>query len=158
MTDQQNQVVQMTQAGFDTLQLELSELKDVKIPAAIQRVADARAHGDLSENSEYHAAREDLAVLNGRLEEIEYLMQRAQVVSATNDGTVSIGTKVVVQIDGQGGKHEFHIVGEWEADPLKKKISEKSPLGQALSGKKKGDRVEFEAPAGKVVYSIAEIV
>lgn len=158
MTDQQNQVVQMTQSGYDALVHELNELKDVKVPAAIQRVADARAHGDLSENSEYHAAREDLSVLNGRLEEIEYLMQRAQVVTVSKDGTVSIGTKVVVQIEGQSSQHEFHIVGEWEADPIKKKISEKSPLGQALSGKKKGDRVEFEAPAGKVVYSISDII
>lgn len=147
----------MTQEGYDTLTAELTELRDVKIPAAIQRVSDARAHGDLSENSEYHAAREDLAVLNGRLDEIEFLLQRAQVVTATTNGQIGIGAKVVVQIEGQDGVHEFHIVGEWEADPMKKKISEKSPLGQALSGKKKGDRVEFEAPAGKVVYKISEI-
>lgn len=155
MTDQQT--VSMTQQGYDALILELNELKEVKLPAAIQRVADARAHGDLSENSEYHAAREDLAVLYGRVEEIEFLIQRAEVVDTVQNGTVNIGSQVVVEIEGQDGHHTFHIVGEWEADPTQRKISEKSPLGQALSGKKKGDRVELEVPAGKVIYSIHEV-
>lgn len=156
MTDQ-NQTVQMTQQGYDELQIELTELRDVKIPAAIERVAQARSYGDLSENSEYHAAREDLAVLNGRLEEIEYLIQRAQVVTVQVTGQVGIGSKVVVKVGDKDALHTFHIVGEWEADPMEKKISEKSPLGQALSGKQKGDKIEFEAPAGKVIYHIHEV-
>lgn len=156
MTDP-NATVQMTQQGYDELVAEMQELKDVKIPAAIDRVAQARSYGDLSENSEYHAAREDLAVLNGRLEEIEFLMQRAEVVTTTGNGFVGVGSKVIVKIGGKDSLHTFHIVGEWEADPAEKKISEKSPLGQALSGKKKGDKVEFEAPAGKVVYHIQEV-
>jgi transcription elongation factor GreA len=156
MTDP-NQVVQMTQQGYDELIAEVQELKDVKIPAAIERVAQARSYGDLSENSEYHAAREDLAVLNGRLEEIEFLIRRAQVVTANGSRTVGVGSKVVVKIAGKNPEHVFHVVGEWEADPAEKKISEKSPLGQALSGKKKGDQVEFEAPAGKVVYHIQDV-
>lgn len=155
MTDQQT--VSMTQQGYDALVLELAELKETKLPAAIQRVTDARAHGDLSENSEYHAAREDLAVIYGRLEEIEFLIQRAEVVDTVQNGRVNIGSQVVVEIQGQDGHHTFHIVGEWEADPTQRKISEKSPLGQALSGKKKGDRVELEVPAGKVIYSIHEV-
>lgn len=155
MTDQQT--VSMTQQGYDALVLELSELKETKLPAAIQRVADARAHGDLSENSEYHAAREDLAVIYGRVEEIEFLIQRAEVIESVQNGTVNIGSQVIVEIEGQDGHHTFHIVGEWEADPTQRKISEKSPLGQALSGKKKGDRVELEVPAGKVIYSIHEV-
>ncbi len=156
MTDP-NQVVQMTQPGYDEILAELKELKEVKIPAAIDRVAQARSYGDLSENSEYHAAREDLAVLNGRLEEIEYLLQRVQVVKANGSKTVGVGSKVVVKVAGKEPEHVFHVVGEWEADPAEKKISEKSPLGQALSGKKKGDQVEFEAPAGKVIYHIQDV-
>lgn len=156
MTDP-NATVQMTQQGYDELIAEMQELKDVKIPAAIDRVAQARSYGDLSENSEYHAAREDLAVLNGRLEEIEFLMQRAEVVTATSNGMVGVGSKVIVKIGGKDALHTFHVVGEWEADPAEKKISEKSPLGQALSGKQKGDKIELEAPAGKVVYHIQEV-
>lgn len=149
--------VQMTQQGYDEILAELNTLKEEKIPAAIDRVAQARSYGDLTENSEYHAAREDLAVLNGRLEEIEYLIQRAQVVKPNGSRTVGIGSKVVVKIAGKEPEHIFHVVGEWEADPAEKKISEKSPLGQALSGKKRGDQVEFEAPAGKVVYHIQDV-
>ncbi len=156
MTDP-NAPVQMTQSGYDELVAELNELKDHKIAIAIDRVAQARAHGDLSENSEYHAAREDLAVLNGRLEEIAFLLQRAQVVTTNGNGVVGVGSQVIVKIDQSDKEQIFHVVGEWEADPAEKKISEKSPLGQALSGKKKGDKIEFEAPAGKVIYHIQAV-
>ncbi len=151
------QVVSMTQQGYDALILELTELKDVKIPAAVQRLSDARAHGDLSENSEYHAAREDLDILYGRLEELESITQRAEIIESTSNGTVDIGSQVIVEADGQKNTQTFHVVGEWEADPTQSKISEKSPLGQALRGKKKGDLVELEVPAGKVVYKIREV-
>lgn len=150
-------VVLMTQQGYDELVKELAELKTTKLPAAIDRVATARSFGDLSENSEYHAAREDLAVLEGRIEELELLIQTAQIASGAANGAVAVGSQVVVQIDGKQDQHIFNIVGEWEADPVQKKISEKSPLGQALAGKKVGDVVEVEVPAGKLKYIIKQV-
>ncbi len=151
-------VVQMTQQGYDELVAELAELENVKLPAAVNRVALARAHGDLSENAEYHAAREDLAMLEGRLDEIKSLIQRAQVVAPqAKNGFVGIGTQVTVKIAGKRGEQVFHIVGEWEANPAEKKISEKSPLGQALFGKKVGDEVQIEVPAGQLTYVVQKV-
>ncbi len=154
MNDQQT--VFLTQTGLDNLKQELKVLKEDKLPQAIDRVAKAREFGDLSENSEYHAAREDHAWIQGRIEELEGIMTRAKVVSNTNGSSqVAIGCQV--QIEVGGSVHEFSIVGEWEADPAAKKISHQSPLGQALLGKKVGDKVEVEAPAGKLTYLIKGI-
>lgn len=151
-----NDKIQFTAEGLAEIKLELDELKGKKLTAAIERVARARDFGDLSENAEYHAAKEELSFIEGRVEELEGIVSRAQVVSIKSKGdAVNIGCKVTVSIGGKA--HTYEIVGEWEADPLKKKISHTSPLGQALVGKKKGDAVEFEAPAGKVVYQIKKI-
>lgn len=152
------QTITMTQQGYDALVAELNELKEDKLPKAIARLSLARSNGDLSENAEYHAAKEDLAMLNGRISELEYLVAQAQVVVPTaSNGHVSVGSKVIVELAGRKGNHTFHIVGEWEADPAQKKISEKSPLGQALVGKKAGESVDVEVPAGKVIYRIKEV-
>lgn len=151
-----NDKIQFTADGLSEIQSELAELKGTKLTAAIDRVARARDFGDLSENAEYHAAKEELAFIEGRIEELEDIVLRAQVVNGKDKAdAVNIGCKVTVSVDGKSNTYE--IVGEWEADPLKKKISHTSPLGQALVGKKKGERVEFEAPAGKVVYQIKKI-
>lgn len=153
------QTLNMTQAGFDALVQERDELRDTKLPTAIARLSAARAHGDLSENAEYHAAKEDLAMLENRRDELELLVQRAVVVdTSNNNGTVSVGSQVTVVLDGKGKPHFYTIVGEWEADPVQKKISEKSPLGQALIGKKAGQTAEMDAPAGKIVYHIQEVI
>lgn len=152
------QTLPMTQAGFDALVQERDELRDTKIPTAIARLAAARAHGDLSENAEYHAAKEDLAMLEGRLDELESLVQSAEVVDVQSaNGIIGVGSQVTVVLNGKGKPHLYTIVGEWEADPVQKKISEKSPLGQALLGKKAGETTEMEAPAGKIVYHIQEV-
>ncbi len=151
-----NGKIQFTQTGLTEVQAELDELKNTKLPAAIDRVARARDFGDLSENAEYHAAKEELSFIEGRVEELESLVAKAQVVdNGHTNGAVDIGCKVTVELDGT--THTYEIVGEWEADPMKKKISHTSPLGQALLGKKKGEEVEFEAPAGKVIYKIKKI-
>lgn len=158
MSDQ-SQTIAMTQTGYDALVVELQELTDVKIPTAIKRLSLARSHGDLSENAEYHAAKEDLAFLEGRKDELDVLIQRAEVIRSEDiaPGFIGMGSQVIVDIGGKGKPHTFHIVGEWEADPSQKKISSKSPLGEALVGKKAGDSVEVEVPAGKVIYSIQEV-
>lgn len=147
--------IQFTKSGLEELKAELAELTDVKLPAAIDRVARARDFGDLSENAEYHAAKEELSFLEGRVEELENIFKKAEVVENGNSDKVGVGCKVTVESDGQ--EHIFEVVGEWEADPIKKKISHTSPLGQALIGKKKGDDVEFEAPAGKVIYKVKKV-
>ena len=151
-----NDKIQFTAEGLSEIKAELSGLKGAKLTAAIERVARARDFGDLSENAEYHAAKEELSFIEGRIEELEGIVLRAEVVGGKNKkGTIDIGCKVTVTLGGK--EHTYEIVGEWEADPLKKKISHTSPLGQALVGKKIGENVEFVAPAGKVIYKIKKI-
>lgn len=147
--------IQFTASGLAEVKLELEELKTKKLPDAIERVARARDFGDLSENAEYHAAREELSLLEGRIEELEDIVARAYVADKKSNESIGIGCKVTVELSGK--EHTYEIVGEWEADPMKQKISHTSPLGTALVGKKKGETVEFQAPAGKVIYKIKKI-
>ncbi len=151
-----NDDVVLTQEGYDELVAELTDIKTNKLQKAIDRVATARSFGDLSENSEYHAAREDLAFLEGRLAELELLVAKAKVIKAKKGrSSVGLGSTVTVHIGK--AKHTYKIVGEWEANPSEKKISESSPLGKALMGKKEGEELEVEAPAGKIKYKVAQI-
>jgi transcription elongation factor GreA len=146
----------LTSRGLKELKAELKQLVEDKRPKLIDRVAEARAHGDLSENSEYTAAREDLAFVEGRVDELEELIAKAKLIpNANNHGEVILGCQVTVEINGE--EQTFEMVGEWEADPMEKKISHTSPLGMALLGKKQGDAVEIEAPAGKVKYLIHKV-
>jgi len=149
--------VQLTQTGFDALSRELEELINIKRPQLVDRLARARQEGDLSENSDYTNAKEELEFLDGRISELEEVIKTAEVVNenTTRSSEVSVGTKVTVNVGGN--EHIFDMVGEWEADPMQKKISPESPLGQALIGRKKGDSVEVEAPAGKILYEIIDI-
>ncbi len=149
--------VTLTQEGYDELITELKEIKETKLPKAIDRVANARSFGDLSENSEYHAAREDLSFLEGRVSELEGLLSKAKVIKQKKgkQSSVSVGSTVTVHIGKL--KHVYQIVGEWEANPKEKKISESSPLGKALLGKSVGEEIEVEAPAGKIKYKVADI-
>jgi len=152
-----DQRILLTQEGLTELKVEFDELKNVKRPKAVKRLADAKAEGDLKENSEYSAAVEDLSFIDGRISELEEILKHAKVAKAPSKGhkLIEIGSKVLVHADGK--EHTFNIVGEWEADPREKKISHSSPLGKALVGKRKGDEVEVDAPAGKVKYKILDI-
>lgn len=151
-----NQKVQLTLEAYNELKKELDSIKDHKLPAAIDRVAKARAFGDISENSEYDAAQEDLAMINGRMDELSDILNRSVIVQAvSSNGQVGIGS--VVQIEVNGNPLQFTIVGEWEADPAARKISHESPLGKALIGRKVGETVEVEAPAGRINYQIKAI-
>ena len=151
------QDVQLTQQGYDELVVELKDIHDNKLPKAIARVATARAFGDLSENSEYHSAREDLSFLEGRKSELEALVAHAKIIQVSKQaGTIiDLGSKVTVKVGRE--KHLYHIVGEWEANPQEKKISHQSPLGKALLGKGKGDAIEIDVPAGKLKYIVMDI-
>lgn len=146
----------LTREGLDQLKTEYEELVKLKRPTAVTRLADARDLGDLSENSEYAAAKQDLAFIDGRITELEEILHGAKVVASSHKrGTVDIGCHVTLHINGK--KDVFTLVGEWEADPAQKKISHSSPLGKALIGKKPGEVVEVDAPAGKIAYKIIDI-
>ncbi len=147
--------VVLTKDGLAQLQAEYDEISSKKRPEAVRRLADARDLGDLSENSEYAAAKQDLAFIDGRIAELEEILHGAKVVTTHVKSHVDVGCKVTLHINGS--KEVFTLVGEWEADPMQKKISHESPLGKSLMGKKVGEKVEVEAPAGKVMYKILQI-
>lgn len=148
--------IQLTREGLENLQNEYRELKDKKRPEAVERLQKARAMGDLSENSEYSAAKEELALVEGRIQELESILKNVEITDhhAANQ-IVEIGNTVVVENNGE--EHEFLIVGEFEADPMHGKLSQTSPIGSALLGKKVGEVVEIEVPAGKTTYKIVSI-
>ena len=149
--------VYLTKEGLEKIQKELEQLKSKTRPETVDRLSLARIQGDLSENNEYTSAKEDLAFIDSRIEELEELLLRVVLIDEKQDydGMVSLGCRVTVNLEND--EHLYHIVGEWEADPVQKKVSHSSPLGQALIGRKVGDEVEFEAPAGKVLYKIVKI-
>jgi transcription elongation factor GreA len=148
--------IKLTKAGLEALKKELAELLDVKRPKLVDRLANARSQGDLSENSDYQSAKEELEFLDGRIDELTEVVQTAVVADGSKNGDgVGVGTKVTVKVNGK--ENIFDVVGDWEADPVNKKISDSSPLGVALVGKKVGDKAEVEAPAGKVMYEILAI-
>lgn len=148
--------VHLTQEGLEEIKNELDSLLKDKRPKSVERVARARDFGDLSENNEYQQARDELAFIDGKIGELEELLSKAVVVDGKKGKkTVDIGCRVTLL--GNGKTHVYTIVGEWEADPKEKKISHQSPLGKALVGRKTGEEVEFEAPAGKIIYEIIKI-
>lgn len=148
--------VLLTKEGLNQLQKEFEELVKQRRPKAVVRVATARDQGDLSENSEYAAANDDLAFIDGRIVELEEILREAKIIRTNHSKTaVDVGSSVTLHINGK--KDNFLVVGEWEANPKEKKISHSSPLGKALLGKKVGDIIEVEAPAGKLHYKIVKI-
>lgn len=147
---------QLTKDGFEKLQKELKNLIDVKRPYAVERLYKARSMGDLSENSEYHAAKEELAFVEGRIREVEEILKQAIVIENHNGSSVvEVGSTVTVDENGQ--QNIFRIVGEFEADPINKKLSHTSPIGNALLNKKVGDLIEINIPAGKKIFKIINI-
>ncbi len=153
----QKKKIFVTKEGLDELKRELEELNKVKRPEVLERVSAARAMGDLAENSEYTAAREDLSLIDGRIEELTEILKSAELIKETGKDTkaIQLGSTVIVSIGGK--KEEFALVGEWEADPHNKKISHESPLGKALIGKAVGEKIEVEAPAGTISYTVISI-
>ncbi len=150
--------IYLTKEGLGELKQEYEELTKVKRPDMLERVSQARSMGDLSENAEYVAAREELSFIDGRIDELEDLIKQAVIIQESHSKgsqIVKLGSTVTVNLKNK--KEIFTVVGEWEADPKDKKISHQSPLGKALIGKKVGEKVEVEAPAGKVVYTIVSV-
>ncbi len=148
----------MTRAGFDALNEELKHLKSVERPAIIQAVAEARAHGDLSENAEYHSAREKHSFIEGRIKELEAVISLAEVIDpAKLSGNVKFGAFVTIVDEDTDEEKTYQIVGEHEADIEAMKLNIKSPLARALIGKEVGDSVEVITPGGEKAYEILAI-
>lgn len=146
---------QLTAAGKLDLEKELEELISRR-GAVAQRIADARDYGDLSENSEYAEARNEQNQLESRIAEIEEILRNASVIKTKTSSTVIIGSTVALET-AAGKKVEYIIVGSVEADPLEGKISNESPIGQALIGKKVGDEIHIKTRSGEVAYKIVTI-
>jgi len=149
----------ITQKGFEKLEKELKQLKNVERPSIIEAIASAREFGDLSENAEYHAAREKQSFVEARIVNLEDKLSRADIIdpSKLSTDSVKFGSTVKVLDDDTEEKSTYHIVGEYEADMTKSRISLQSPIAKALIGKKVGDIVEVSTPKGYKAFEILEI-
>jgi len=146
----------LTKEGKAELETELKDLH-ARRPVIAEEIASARSQGDLSENAEYHAAKDEQGRLELRIEEIEHILQNAEVIKeAKGDKKVHLGAKVSLK-SAEGKTKEFQVVGTVEADPLHGKISDESPIGKALMGKKVGEEVEIKTPAETIVYKVTTI-
>jgi transcription elongation factor GreA len=151
--------IPMTADGYKALENEVNHLKAVERPAIIRMISEARAHGDLSENAEYHAAKERQAFIEGRVIELEDMLGRADVidVSKLSGTTVKFGATVTMVDEDTDQKRKYQIVGDHEADATKGRISISSPIARALIGKSKGDTVEVAAPGGARSYEVLKV-
>jgi transcription elongation factor GreA len=151
--------IPMTAAGYKALEEEINLLKTVERHAIIRLISEARAHGDLSENAEYHAAKERQAYIEGRVIELEDKLGRAEVidVSKLSGTTVKFGATVTMADEDTNERRTYQIVGDLEADAKKGRISISSPFARALIGKGKGDTVEVAAPGGARSYAILKV-
>jgi transcription elongation factor GreA len=153
--------IYLTKDGLETLRKEYDEMTKKKRPEVLEMLSQARNQGDLSENAEYQAAREELSFIDGRIDELEEMLKQVTLIENAKVGkngkrkSIELGAKVT--LNAAGKKHVYTVVGEWEADPAQQKISDQSPLGKALIGKIVGDKIEVEAPAGKISYTIVTI-
>jgi len=157
MTDKR---IYLTKDGLDALKREYEELSKTKRPEVLEMVSQARNQGDLSENAEYQAAREELSFIDGRIDELEEMLKQVEIIEEKpgKNGSkkiVSLGATVTLHVGGK--KQKYTVVGEWEADPAQQKISDQSPLGKALMGKAVGEKIEVDAPAGKVAYTVVSV-
>ncbi len=149
----------LTRAGQQILDTELRKLKSEERPAIIRAISEAREHGDLSENAEYHAAREKQSFIEGRIKELEAVLSRADVIDpAKLSGSVKFGATVTIVDEDSDEERTYQIVGEPEADLEKGLLNVKSPLARALIGKDEGDSVEVRSPGGARSYEILSIV
>lgn len=135
---------------------ELKDLRLIKLPELARRIDDARQLGDLSENAEYHAAREEMSWTQSRMKQIEYILDNAEIIEEGGTGDlIGLGSTILVEFNGV--KRELSVVGAQEADPMAGRISNESPLGKAFMGHKKGDKIEVQVPAGVQVYKIIQV-
>lgn len=152
----QTQKIEITKEGKTTLTDELKRLKEVERPLMVEKLHKARSMGDLAENSAYTTAREGLSMMDGRIMEVEHILKNSSIaVSSQGSDVVTVGSTIQVEINGVNDT--IRVVGEYEADPMNKKLSATSPIGKALLGKKQGDIIEITVPSGSITYKILEI-
>ena len=152
--------VPMTRRGHELLQDELKKLKSEDRPAVVKAIAEARAHGDLKENAEYHAAKEQQGFIEARIKDIEGKLSHVQVIDVTEidaRGKIIFGSTVVILDEGADKEVTYKIVGEDEADIKQGLISFTSPIARALIGKNEGDEIEFQAPDGLKTFEVLEV-
>ncbi|MBR4351176.1 MAG: transcription elongation factor GreA [Bacilli bacterium] len=147
----------LTKEGLNELQEELKDLKENKRPEVINQIKEARAQGDLSENAEYHAAKDKQGQIEARIKEIEYLIDNATLISNTKSSTIKVGSTVEIEYVDDKETDTYKIVGSTEADPFENKISNESPIAVAIIGKKVGDVVSIESPNGSYDIKIVSI-
>jgi transcription elongation factor GreA len=145
----------LTQEKYDEFKEELAVLKGTRRKEVAESLEYAKSLGDLAENAEYHEARDNQATIEDRIAKLEELMKTATIVHSTHSGVVGVGSVVTVEKDGK--KFDYTIVGSEESDVVSNKISMKSPFGQAVMGKKKGDNFSFKAPSGELAYSVVNV-
>lgn len=149
----------MTEEGLAQLEEELNKLKTIKRKEVVERIKIARGFGDLSENSEYEAAREEQAFIEGRVQKIEHMLQNAEMIDVGDmtDGEITIGRTVIFKELPDGIEEEYKIVGAAEADPFEGKISNDSPIAIALIGRTAGEKVSIETPGGEINVEILNV-
>jgi transcription elongation factor GreA len=151
-----NKPVYLTAEGLEKLKAELNHLITEERPRVAQRIHDAKLDGDITENAEYEDAKQEQSFLEGRIATLEAQLKNAQVIESGGNGDrVGIGSKVVIK--GAEGEETFTIVGSAEASPRDGRISNESPVGAALMGRKKGDKVVVQAPAGPMTYTVVRV-
>lgn len=150
----------LTRQGFEALEAELKNLKGVDRPNIIAAIAEARSHGDLSENAEYSAAKEKQSFIEGRIQELEAVISRAQVIdpSQNKGNIIRFGATVVVVDEDNDNESQYQIVGDYEANLEQNKISLSSPLAKALIGKEVGDTAEYVAPGGRKSFEVLDVI
>ena len=147
----------LTSEGFLELETELNNLKSDDRPRIIEAIKEARAQGDLSENADYDAAREEQAKIESRIQELEYMLEHAKIIEKVSGDKVAVGTTVTVQYVDDEEEEEYSIVGSMEADPFENKISNESPIGKAIMDRRVGDVISVESPNGSYDIKIVKI-
>jgi len=151
----QDDIQYLSAESLENLKKECEEIKNKKIPDIARKIDEAKQQGDLSENAEYHQAREDMSWIQGRLLELEQIINNASIIEKNKGKEVALGSIVQIKVNGQ--TKEYTIVGQQEANPLKGMISNESPLGMAFIGHEKGEKLKVITPAGEQTYEILEI-
>lgn len=149
--------IKLTSNGYLEVENELNKLREEDRPRIIQAIKEARAQGDLSENADYDAARNEQAQVEARIKELEYMIEHAVIIEEAPKDVVGLGSTVEIEYVGDYDTDEYKIVGSLEADPFENKISDESPIGKALSGKKVGDVVKVPSPNGDYDVKIVKI-
>lgn len=147
----------LTSEGFLELEEELNYLKNTKRPKVIEAIKDARSQGDLSENADYDAARTEQAEVEGRIKELEFMLANATIIEKQDSHVIGLGSTVTVSYVDDEEEEVYSIVGRMEADPFENKISNESPIGKAIIGKKEGDIVEIASPNGSYQIKVLKV-